>query len=141
MYGRLGHRKTNCPYSVRAPVPEPCPDAPSGVNGGKDSALVREEGSQHGPSEEEYSPWVLVTRKRSSPKIGSKRVDGTSFNASRSQDFYPVDNTIKLQSRTHGTVDASIIRDSLTVRERLEICHVALHLVINILLTLALVWV
>jgi hypothetical protein len=66
--GRLGHRKTNCPYSVRAPVPEPCPDAPSGVNGGKDSALVREEGPQHGQSEEEYGPWVLVTRKRSSPK-------------------------------------------------------------------------
>ncbi|GMY32510.1 putative ribonuclease h protein [Fagus crenata] len=110
--GRLGHRKTNCPYSVRASVPESCPDAPSGVNGGKDSALVREEGSQHGPSEEEYGPWVLVTRKRSSPKVGSKRVDGTSFNASRSQDFYPVDNTIKLRSRTHGTVDASIIRGS-----------------------------
>ena len=110
--GRLGHRKTNCPYSVRAPVPEPCPDVSSGVNGGKDSALVREEGPQHGPSEEEYGPWVLVTRKRSSPKVGSKRVDGTSFNASRSQDFYPVDNTIKLRSRTHGTVDASIIRGS-----------------------------
>jgi hypothetical protein len=27
-------------------------------------------------------------------KAGSKRVGGTSFNASRSQDFYPVDNTL-----------------------------------------------
>jgi hypothetical protein len=44
VYDRLGHKKTNCPYSVRAPVPEPCPDVPSGVNGGEDSALDREEG-------------------------------------------------------------------------------------------------
>ncbi|GMY37071.1 hypothetical protein FCV25MIE_32313 [Fagus crenata] len=87
-------------------------DVPSGVNGGKDSALVREEGPQHGPSEKEYGPWVLVTRKRSSPKAGSKRVGGTSFNASRSQDFYPVDNTFKLRSRTHCTVNASMIHSS-----------------------------
>ncbi len=56
MCGRLGHRKTNCPYSVKAPVLETCPDVLSGVNGGEDFALVREEGPQHGPFEEEYGP-------------------------------------------------------------------------------------
>ena len=93
--GRLGHRKSNCPYTIQNPIPTPAnhlaedETSTTGILAGKDH--------------DDYGPWTIVQRRKPSRQPDNRKVTssskaGTIFSSFGQKDraptnSSPIDNT------------------------------------------------
>ncbi|GMY25937.1 hypothetical protein FCV25MIE_21179 [Fagus crenata] len=86
--GRIGHRKGNCPYSIKEPTQAPVEEVVV-LEVDKDDELA-------GNIENDYGPWSIVQRRKSSRRLDNKK----TFSSNKSK---PTSFDILGCDRTHGS--------------------------------------